>query len=50
MSFPNKPGVKKPMPKDEDATSNDADDMAAKVAKRKKLVALVAGAGMKGPC
>lgn len=43
--------AKKPMPKDEDSSPNDADDLAGKVAKRKKLIALVAGgAGMKGPC
>jgi hypothetical protein len=49
MSFPIKPGIKKPMPKDEDGNPNDADDKL--IAKRKKLVALVAGgAGMKGPC
>lgn len=43
---------KMPMPKDDDATPNDADDKAtAKMAKRKMLASMVAkgGMGMKGP-
>lgn len=49
MSFPPKPGIKKPAPKDEDSNPNDADD---KMERRKKLAMIVAtgGMGTKGPC